>query len=99
MPEVHFVVRWPDNTVSVCYSPSSVIREYLQAGERYALSDFVARSSKALTLGSERVRLKYGYACSSAADQLDRIVTTAGRFDGGSWSQAEPTVLVEALRP
>jgi uncharacterized repeat protein (TIGR04042 family) len=99
MPEVRFVVRWPDDTVSDCYSPSSVIRDYLKAGERYALSDFVTRSSNALTIASERVRLKYGYACSSAADQLHRIVTTASRFDGGGELQAEPTVLVESLRP
>lgn len=99
MPEVRFVVRWPDDTVSDCYSPSTVIRDYLQAGERYPLADFVARSTDALTIASERVRLKYGYACSSAAAQLHDIVTAASRFDGAGEQQAGPTVLVESLRP
>jgi uncharacterized repeat protein (TIGR04042 family) len=99
MPEVRFIVRWPDDSVSDCYSPSTVVKDYLQAGERYTLSDFVNRSSAALTIASERVRLKYGYACSSAADQLQRIVDTASRFDGAGQQPAEPTVLVESLHP
>jgi uncharacterized repeat protein (TIGR04042 family) len=98
MPEVRFVVRWPDDSISDCYCPSTVICDYLQEGQRYALADFVARSSSALGIASERVRLKYGYACSAAADQLARIVDTASHFDGGAGPQGEPTVLVESLR-
>ncbi|MEV4779056.1 MSMEG_0570 family nitrogen starvation response protein [Burkholderia sp. LMU1-1-1.1] len=81
MPEVRFTVRWPDDSVSQCYSPSTVVHEYLRAGERYPLADFMARSRTALTLASERVRLKYGYACSSAMDQLARLEASAGRFE------------------
>jgi uncharacterized repeat protein (TIGR04042 family) len=97
MPEVRFSVRWPDDSVSDCYSPSTVIRDYLQAGERYALADFVDRSRTALHLASERVRRKYGYACSSAMDQLRRIEATAGRFPSGADDDAGPTVLVVSL--
>ena len=53
-----------------CYSPSLVVREFLEVGRVYAVGDFLARSRTMLTIGSERVRAKYGYACSSAMDQL-----------------------------
>jgi uncharacterized repeat protein (TIGR04042 family) len=99
MPEVRFSVRWPDDSVSDCYSPSTVILDYLEAGARYRLSDFVDRSRTALNLASERVRLKYGYACSSAMDQLQRIETAAAGFASGAEGGAEPTVLVLSLRP
>ncbi len=66
MPEMHFRVRWPDDSVSDCYSPSLVVKEHLQAGSRYRLADFVERSATALNIGSERVREKYGFACASA---------------------------------
>jgi len=73
MPEMRFTVRWPDDTVTDCYSPSLVIKDYFTAGARYAPADFLHRASTALHIASERVREKYGYACSSALDQLRQI--------------------------
>ena len=35
MPEMHFVVRWPDGDQSRCYSPSLVVRDYLEVGRTY----------------------------------------------------------------
>jgi uncharacterized repeat protein (TIGR04042 family) len=95
MPEMHFSVRWPDNSSSDCYSPSLVVKDYLEVGRSYPLADFVERSRTALHIGSERVREKYGYACSSALDQLARIEQRADAFadtDGAS-------VTVESFRP
>jgi uncharacterized repeat protein (TIGR04042 family) len=40
----------------------------------------VARSRTALNIASERVRAKYGFACSSAMDQLARIEAAAKTF-------------------
>ncbi|HVZ73476.1 MAG TPA: MSMEG_0570 family nitrogen starvation response protein [Polyangia bacterium] len=73
MPEMHFSVRWPDGEVTRCYSPSLVVRDYLEVGRVYALSDFMERSDTMLNIGSERVRAKYGYACSAALDQLGEL--------------------------
>ncbi|WP_034298766.1 MSMEG_0570 family nitrogen starvation response protein [Herbaspirillum sp. RV1423] len=95
MPEMHFSVRWPDNSVTDCYSPSLVIKEYLEVGKTYPLDDFVARSATALHIGSERVRQKFGYACSSALDQLQRIEATASRFQ----DVADAQVSIEGFRP
>lgn len=84
MPELHFDVRWPDGAVERCYSPSRSVMDYLEAGASYPLADFVGRSRSALELAGERVRLRYGFACSSAADQLDQIEARAAMFDSGS---------------
>ena len=81
MPEMHFVVRWPDEGEMRCYSPSLVVRDYLQVGQVYALGDFMERSRTMLNIGSERVRAKYGYACSAAMDQLSALEEKASAFD------------------
>ena len=80
MPEVRFRVRWPDDHVEVCYSPSTVIKEVFTPGEAYSLADFLARSEDGLNRASERVRQVYGFACSSANDQLLRIRESAASF-------------------
>jgi glycosyltransferase-like protein/uncharacterized repeat protein (TIGR04042 family) len=80
MPVMHFHIRWPDGVEANCYSPSTVVGEYFTAGTRYPLDDFLARSREALNIGSERVREKYGFACSAAMDQLARIEQDASRF-------------------
>jgi uncharacterized repeat protein (TIGR04042 family) len=81
MPEMHFVVRWPDGGEMRCYSPSLVVREYLQVGACYRLDDFVQRSRAMLEIGSERVRAKYGFACTAALDQLAAIEARAAGVD------------------
>lgn len=80
MPEMRFVIAWPDGRKESCYSPSLVIRDFFAEGETYALSDFLARSRKALTIASDRVEAKYGYPCSLALGQLARIEQAASPF-------------------
>jgi uncharacterized repeat protein (TIGR04042 family) len=80
MPEMHFTVRWPDGDETRCYSPSLIVRQYLEVGQRYALPEFLERSRTMLTAASERVRARYGYACSSAMDQLQEIEARAAGF-------------------
>ena len=77
MPEMHFKVEWPGGHVDDCYSPSWIIEEYLTVGTDYAVGDFVERVGVALNIASDRVRQKYGFACSSALDQLAAIHGTA----------------------
>jgi len=81
MPETYFEVRWPDGQKQNCYSPSSVISQYLDAGKDYSMEEFVRLSETALKEASERVRQKFGYYCSSAADQLGQIHSRAQKFD------------------
>ena len=47
------------------------------------------RVREALNIASERVRAKYGFACSQAMDQLERIEHTAARFATQADAQVE----------
>ncbi len=82
MPEMRFLIRWPDGTPENCYSPSLVVEDYFTPGETYGLADFVARSRTALTIASDRVKAKYGKPCSRALAQLARIEAEAANFAG-----------------
>ena len=91
MPAVHYTVELPDGSQRQCYSPSTVIHEHFTAGEAMPMRDFIARSRTALTAASERVRERYGYACSSAMDQLHEIEGWGRHF------QTEDTVRIVTL--
>lgn len=73
MPEVDFIVSWPDGTRQHCTSPSRSIEAALQAGAKYPVEEFIRRSTDALRIASERVRAKYGFACTAAAAQADEL--------------------------
>ncbi|HET6499980.1 MAG TPA: MSMEG_0570 family nitrogen starvation response protein [Amycolatopsis sp.] len=80
MPEVLFRVRWPDESLHRCYSPSTVVEEYFAPGGVYPVAEFVTLSRKALTAASERVREIHGFSCTRAAAQLADIERRAERF-------------------
>jgi uncharacterized repeat protein (TIGR04042 family) len=50
VPEIHFLVRRPDGSVQRCYSPSTVVEDYLVAGR-----EFVERVTEALGVAHARV--------------------------------------------
>ncbi len=80
MPEMEFIVRWPDDEVMTCYSPSLIALEYFSVGETYRVSEFVERSREALEIASTRVAEKFGHPCSLAQAQIARIVKKAAAF-------------------
>lgn len=80
MPAMHYTVRWPDATVSTCYSPSLVIQDFFEPGQDYPLDEFLRRVREATHIASERVRAKFGFACSMATDQLAITEEKAARF-------------------
>jgi uncharacterized repeat protein (TIGR04042 family) len=84
VPEMTFRVRWPDGSEADCYSPSLVMHDHLAPGSEYPLDDFVRRSTSALRIASERVRARYGFACTSAMQQEEEILRAAAAFDGGT---------------
>jgi len=91
MPEMRFHGQGPDETVTACYSPSRVIKDFFRVGETYPIADFVKRSRDALTIASERVKQKYGFYCTSAQQQLSEIEQNAARF--AELTEAKVTVL------
>lgn len=92
MPELRFVVRWPDGTRETCYSPSTVVREHFDAGTLYPIGEFLSRSRAALTAASDRVKAIYGTPCSLALGQLARIESTTARYS------ADTHVLFESFK-
>jgi len=80
MPEMLFCIVWPDGAREACYSPSLVVRDHFAAGSTYALAEFVERSRIALREASARVEARYGFPCSRALGQLERLERTATRF-------------------
>jgi uncharacterized repeat protein (TIGR04042 family) len=93
VPEVVFRVRWPDGTVQGCYSPSTVVEDYFDAGADYSVEEFLSRSRQSLTAASERVRRIYGFACSQAVAQLADIERRAAAFPA-----ADARVVVEGFQ-
>lgn len=83
MPEMHFRVRWPDQSTTLCYSPSSSIRDNLKLKHPYPIAEFVETSKAALEYASERVAQKYGYGCGHAHAQIREIEARAASFAGG----------------
>lgn len=83
MPEIRFDIRWPDGTLERCYSPSLVVQELLPAGQ-LPVFEFMERARAALQIGAERVRLKYGFSCSAALDQLAALERRARLVDAQS---------------
>ncbi|NDK91201.1 MSMEG_0570 family nitrogen starvation response protein [Gordonia desulfuricans] len=84
MPEMTFSVRWPDGAVQECYSPSLVIHDHLEIGTTYTVGEFRTRATTALGEAAERVRAKFGFACTSAAASAEAIDTAAQRYDDQS---------------
>lgn len=93
MPEMTMTVRWPDGSVHEHYSPSLVLHDHLAANDSYPVSDFVERSTAALAEASERVRAKFGVACTSAMATTERIAELASACAPGD------TVTVLAMQP
>jgi len=80
MPEMHFTIEWPNGKRERCYSPSYIIEDYFVAGQAYAVPEFLARAGAALEGASERVRQRYGFACSSALDQLRELLESSAEL-------------------
>lgn len=92
MPETTFRIRWPDGVEEDCYSPSTVIRDHLNAGESYRVDAFLAISRTALDLAARRVEAKFGFRCTSADAQAAKIAATVTRY------QPEETVTCLSIR-
>jgi uncharacterized repeat protein (TIGR04042 family) len=80
MPEMTFEVRWPDGHVDSLYSPSLVVHDHLTPDTAYTVRDFTRRSTLALSVASERVRERFGFACTSAAATSAQIEQAAAAY-------------------
>lgn len=81
VPEVHLTLTWPDGRTSELYSPSTVILEALRPGDRLAVADLCSRGREGLRRASERVRARYGFACTRADEEERRLLQLAATYD------------------
>jgi uncharacterized repeat protein (TIGR04042 family) len=81
MPEVHFTIRWPDENVTTHYSPSTIVHNYFQSDDSLTVEELVDKSVKALEHASNRVRERYGYACTRASESCDTILALSQKYD------------------
>lgn len=95
MPVVEFTLRWPDGEEQHCSSPSTVIFEHFESGQTFPVPELVARMRLALEAASERVRARYGFACTGAAEQLAAIEHAASRYG----ADAGPATVVQVGKP
>lgn len=89
MPAMHYHLRWPDGAETACYSPSLIIQDYFQPGTAYPLADFLRRIREATGIANDRVRAKYGFACSQASDTLARIEARAAALPAPEQARIE----------
>ena len=73
MPSVNFKVAWPDGEKTIYYSPSTIVYEHFEAGSEYTQAEFDTRIHAALNAASERVYKKFGYYCTAASSELEKI--------------------------
>lgn len=81
MPEVHLTLEWPDGSTSELYSPSTVILQRLRPGQSLTVSALRIQGMAALQEASERVRARYGFACTRTNEERLKLECLVTRFD------------------
>jgi uncharacterized repeat protein (TIGR04042 family) len=74
MPEVFLELRWPDGEASRFYSPSTVVYDFLKPGDRLTVAELEQKGLAALREASERVRARYGFACTRTDEEASRLI-------------------------
>ena len=87
MPEVHLTLEWPDGSTSELYSPSTVILQRLRPGQSLPVSALRIQGIAALQEASERVRARYGFACTRTNEERLKLEHMASRFDDAEFVQ------------
>ncbi len=80
VPEVLLTLEWPDGQRSQLYSPSTVIYDYLPPGNSLPVAELGTRARAALADASERVRARYGFACTRTDEEQRRLEPWLARF-------------------
>ena len=73
-------IQWPDGQQETCYSPSLVVKKYFESGAAYTIAECVEKSRESLTIASDRVQAQFGFPCSRALHQIQKIETAAKAY-------------------
>ena len=80
MPEVRFQLEWPDGQSSTLYSPSTVILDYLRPGDSLLILNLKCAELRLSVLLSERVRARYGFACTRTDEEESQLRQWVSRY-------------------
>jgi putative flavoprotein involved in K+ transport len=83
MPTVDIRIRWADGTVQDGESPSRAIERFIVAGAVYPRDELRRRLTEGLQAASDRVRERFGMACTAAAAQSEAFEAAALQHGGG----------------
>ena len=73
MPEVYVQIIWPNEAPDRVYSPSSIIKNYFKTGDVLTVEQFQNKADEALLNASKRVKEKFGFECTSAMGEMERL--------------------------
>ena len=80
MPEVLLELHWPDGEASRFYSPSTIVYEFLKPGETLSIAELEQKGLAALRKASERVRARYGFACTRTDEEASKLQQRLARY-------------------
>lgn len=80
MPEVVLQLCWPDGEASRFYSPSTVVYKFLQPGDTLSVAELEKKGLAALREASERVRARYGFACTRTDEEALKLRQSIARY-------------------
>lgn len=81
MPEVWLDLEWPDGQQSRFYSPSTVVLEHLPPGSEFSVAELREAGLRALAEASERVRARYGFACTRTDEEAATLRRLSAQYD------------------
>ncbi|HWF54820.1 MAG TPA: MSMEG_0569 family flavin-dependent oxidoreductase [Solirubrobacteraceae bacterium] len=99
MPRVTVQIRWADGAEQAAVSPSRAIERFVVARGRYPRDELVRRLRDGLAAASERVRERYGVACTAAAEELAAVQAGARVHGGGSHELCAVESVARELAP
>ncbi|GEM_PF-195898 len=80
VPEVHLTLQWPDGLSSELYSPSTVILQHLPPGSQLSVAELETRGLAGLQQASERVRARYGFACTRTDEEALKLKSSLAAY-------------------
>lgn len=89
MPEVVLELRWPDGEASSFYSPSTVVYEFLKPGDRLSIAELEQKGLAALSEASERVRARYGFACTRTHEEALKLRKRVAQYNSTETVEVE----------
>jgi uncharacterized repeat protein (TIGR04042 family) len=81
MPEVWLDLEWPDGQQSRLYSPSTVVLQHLPPGSELSVAELREAGLRALAEASERVRARYGFACTRTDEEAAALRRLSAQYD------------------